>query len=151
MAVMRPDRWLTVAGCGTWLVSGLPTIFAMADGRVHGWAAIVWVIAFVAFGLAFGLMCAAPHGWLVRVGLLLVQTVAGLTMIGAASDVFPAATLVVVAGQLDDVSSRLAAFWLAAQTVAMAVIMLSIAPVVVALTIAGSFAGFQIFALTTAT
>lgn len=149
MAVMRPDRWLTVAGFGTWLVSGLPTVFAMVDGRVQGWAAIVWAIAFVAFGIAFGLMCASPRGWLVRVGLLLVQTIAGLTMVAVASDVFPAATLVVVAGQLDDVSSRLAAFWLVVQTVALAVILLSIAPAVVALTIAGSFAGFQIFALTT--
>ena len=103
---MRVERWLTVAGFGTWLVSALPTIATIVDGRMSPEAIAVWATAFVAFGVAFGLMCLRRPGiWhlrAVRVACLAVQTCSGLVMTASSGDVFPAVTLVVVAGQLDE-------------------------------------------------
>jgi hypothetical protein len=71
--------------------------------------------------------------------MLVLQAIAGLAMVAASGDVFPAAALVVVAGQLDDVPPRIAALWIAVQAVALAMIVWWFAPPVFALTIAGSF------------
>jgi signal transduction histidine kinase len=150
---MRSERWLTVAGYGTWLVSALPTLFAFVDGRMSVARAAVWAISFVAFGVALGLMCVNSPGPLqrraLRVALLAVQGVAGLAMVGATQDVFPAATLVIVAGQLDEVPSRVAAAWVVVQTIALGALLLFFAPLLIDVTIAGAFAGFMVFALTT--
>ncbi len=54
---MRIERWLTVAGFVTWLVSGLPTLLRIVNGNMSAGGMIVWAIAFPLFGLAFGLMC----------------------------------------------------------------------------------------------
>src|SRR5262245_8905481 len=133
---MRRERWLTVAGSGTWMVSALPTLFAIADGRLTTTHTVIWAIAFVSFGVAFALMCLErPGPWLtrpMRIALLAIQTIAGLAMVFNARDVFPAATLVVVAGQLDDVPPRLAAAWLVAQTLALTAILMFLAPIVIA-------------------
>jgi signal transduction histidine kinase len=86
----------------------------------------------------------------VRVFLLALQSIAGLAMTGTAPDIFPAATLVVVAGQLDDMPQRVAATWIVVQTVALAVISVMVVRPVLALAIAGSFGGFQTFAYVTA-
>ena len=72
MPLMRSERWLTVAGFGTWLVSALPTLFAIIDGRLGGASAIVWACAFVAFGLAFGVICLRHQAQPVRTGLLML-------------------------------------------------------------------------------
>jgi signal transduction histidine kinase len=151
---MRSERWLTVAGFGTWMVSALPTLYAIGDGRLSLAHTLVWAVAFAAFGVAFGLMCLhRPGPWHAkpfRITLLALESIAGLTMVASAADVFPAATLVVVAGQLDEVVSRVAAAWLVAQTIALAATLLWFAPVVIAIAISGAFAGFMVFALTTA-
>ena len=150
---MRSERWLTVAGFGTWIVSSLPTLYAIADGRLGSDHAILWATAFASFGLAFGLMCLhRPGPWHarpVRIALLAVESIAGLTMVASAADVFPAATLVVVAGQLDEVPSRIAVAWLVAQTIALAAILAVFAPTVIVISISGAFAGVMVFALTT--
>jgi signal transduction histidine kinase len=86
----------------------------------------------------------------VRLSLLALQSVAGLAMTSTAPDIFPAATLVVVAGQLDEVSPRIAAVWIAVQTLALAVISLMMVNAPLALAVAGSFGGFQTFAYVTA-
>jgi len=130
----------------------MPAAFAIMDGRVGAASSFVWAGAFLAFGVAFGLATSSGP-WRtrpVRIGLLAVQSIAGLTMVGVARDVFPASTLVVVAGQLDEVSPRVAVVWLAAQIVALAMLGLRFAPPVFALTMAGAFAGFELFAFTTA-
>jgi signal transduction histidine kinase len=151
---MRSERWLTVAGFGTWMVSALPTLYAIGDGRVDVARAVIWAIAFALFGLAFGLMTLhRPGPWHakpVRISLLGIQSIAGFVMVASAMDVFPASTLVVVAGQLDEVSSRVAAAWLVAQTIVLAAIVLWFAPLVIAIAISGAFAGFMVFAMTTA-
>ena len=111
----------------------------------------VWVCGFAAFGLAFGLMCLQRPGFWrarpARLALLAIQTCAGLAMLGSANDVFPASTLVVVAGQLDEFSPRIAVPWVVAQTVALGILGLPYAKPIVAVAIAGAFGGFQLFAL----
>ena len=152
---MRPERWLEIAGFGTWLVSGLPTLMAVAAGELTGAAAALWAVAFGAFGASFTFMCADRAGrWksrAARVLLLLVQSMAALTMVALGSDALPASTLVVVAGQLRWVfASRAAALWVAAQTIALFVVGLRYVGTAEALGIAGAFGGFQVFALATA-
>ena len=151
---MRTERWLTVAGFGTWMVSSLPALFAIGAGRLSSDRAIIWAIAFAAFGIGFGLMTLnRPGPWQakpVRIALLALESIAGLTMVASAIDVFPAATMVVVAGQLDEVTPRAAAAWLVAQVIALLSILLWFAPVVIAIAMAGAFAGFMVFAMTTA-
>jgi signal transduction histidine kinase len=150
---MRSERWLTVAGYATWLLSGLPTIARLIDGRLDARSVVIWACAFILFGVGFGLMTLhRPGPWQTRqwrITLLAVQSIAALAMVGASGDLFPAGTLVVVAGQLDEVSLRAAVAWLIAQTLALGVLVLPLASVPVAITVAGVFAGFQLFALTT--
>jgi len=151
---MRIERWLVVAGFGTWLVSALPAMLRIAGGRLSHGEAAVFVVAFVGFGVAFGLLCLERQGpWrarTVRTALLAMQTVAGLTMIRSGNDLFPAATLVVVAGQLDELSSRAAALWVALQTIGLGIVMLEHMGAASAIATAGAFGGFQLFALVTA-
>ncbi len=151
---MNIERWLTVAGFMTWLVSGLPTLLRIVNGHMSPGGLIVWTTAFPLFGLAFGLMCLhRPGFWrrtTVRQVLLAVQAAAGLAMTGTAPDVFPAGTLVVVAAQLDEVPLPVASVWMVVQTVALGVIALKFFNVGVAATMAGAFGGFQLFAFVTA-
>ena len=148
------ERWLVAAGFGTWLVSALPTMLRIAGGRLSSGALAVFVVAFATFGLAFAIMCVErPGPWrtrTVRAALLAVETVAGLTMIQSGHDLFPAATLVVVAGQLDDFPPRAAALWVGLQTIVLGFVMLSHMRVGSAIATAGVFGGFQVFALATA-
>ena len=154
MARMNIERWLTVAGLTTWLVSALPTLLRILNGNMSAEGVVVWAIAFPLFGVAFGGMCIGRPALVrrppVRLLLLVVQSLASLAMTSTAPDVFPAATLVVVAGQLDELPQRAAAAWIVAQTLALALISLSMVTPVLALAVAGSFGGFQTFAYVTA-
>jgi len=151
---MNIERWLTVAGLMAWLVSSLPTFLRVVNGDMTTPGLVVWAIAFPLFGIAFGAMCLhRPGVWRrppVRHVLLVVQSLAGLAMTSAAPDIFPAATLVVVAGQLDEVPQRVAVAWIVIQTIALGVISLQMVNPIVALAVAGSFGGFQTFAYVTA-
>jgi signal transduction histidine kinase len=151
---MRVERWLIAAGFGTWLVSALPTMVRIADGRLSRDALAVFGVAFVAFGVAFGITCLERfRPWRARklhVALLAVQTIAGLTMIPSGNDLFPAATLVVVAAQLDEFPPRVAALWVALQTIVLGIVMRDLISAVFAVATTGVFAGFQVFALATA-
>ena len=151
---MSIERWLTVAGLTTWLVSALPTLLRIINGNMSREGLIVWAIAFPLFGVAFGAMCLdRPGPWRrppVRLLLLVLQSLAGLAMTSAAPDIFPAATLVVVAGQLDEVPQRVAATWIIVQTLALAMISFLMVNAVLAVAVAGSFGGFQTFAYVTA-
>ncbi|HEY7185180.1 MAG TPA: histidine kinase [Vicinamibacterales bacterium] len=151
---MRSERWLTVAGFGTWIVSALPTLRAIGVDRLSSERAVVWAIAFALFGIALGLSTLTrPGPWRarpMRISLLALQSIAGLMMVASAIDVFPAATLVVVAGQLDEVTPRAAAAWLVTQSIGLLTILLWFVPGVIAIAMAGAFAGFELFAMTTA-
>jgi signal transduction histidine kinase len=151
---MNTERWLTVAGFVTWLVSGVPTLLRIVNGRMSPDGLIVWAIAFPLFGIAFGLVCLERPGiWQrtsVRRGLLLAQACAGLAMTATAPDSLPAGVLVVVAAQLDEVPLRVAVLWMIVQTIALGVISLKFFNTVTALTMAGAFGGFQLFAFVTA-
>ena len=151
---MRIERWLVVAGFGTWLVSALPTMLRIARGRLSHGDLAVFVVAFAAFGVGFTFLCLERHGpWRarpVRAALLAIQSAAGLTMIQSGNDLFPAATLVVVAGQLDELSPRAAATWVALQTIGLGIVMLDHMGTASAIATAGVFGGFQLFALATA-
>jgi hypothetical protein len=46
------ERWLTVAGFATWLVSGLPMLLRIIDGQLSSGVVMVWAIAFPLFGVA---------------------------------------------------------------------------------------------------
>ena len=151
---MNIERWLTVAGFVTWLVSGLPTFFRILNGHMSPAGLVVWTIGFPLFGLAFGLMCLDRPGiWqrvAVRRALLVLQAGAGLAMTATAPDVFPAGTLVVVAAQLDELAPRIAATWIIVQSLTLGVLALAFFNPVSAWTIAGAFGGFQLFAFVTA-
>lgn len=151
---MNIERWLTVAGLTTWLVSALPTLLRILNGNMSASGLVIWAIAFPLFGLAFGAMCLDRPGLLrrpgVRLVLLALQSIAGLAMTSTAPDIFPAATLVVVAGQLDDLPQPVAAAWILVQTIALAVISLMVVNPALALAVGGSFGAFQTFAYVTA-
>ena len=152
---MNADRWLTTAGFGTWLLSGLPMLLRMRAGQISVETTIVWAIAFPVFGMAFGLVCLGGseiwrRRW-VRRGLIAIQSAAGLAMTSSAQDVFPAGTLVVVAGQLGEFSPRVALVWVAIHTLVIARLGLIFASPIVGLAIAASFGGFQLFAVAMAT
>ena len=150
---MRIERWLTVAGFGTWVVSGLPTLIKIANGDLRP-SLVAWVIAFVLFGLAFALMCVERPGFWrsmpVRRALLVLQAAAGLAMVTTTGDAFPAATLVIVAGQLDEVVPRIAIPWVLVQTAVLGFVGLRYGGPVMSLAFAGAFGGFQLFALAAA-
>jgi signal transduction histidine kinase len=144
------ERWLTVAGFATWLVSGLPMLVRFVNGAVSSTTLFVWAIAFPLFGVAFGLICLdRPGMWQqrrVRRLLIAIQAGAGLAMTATSPDVFPAGTLVVVAGQLDEFSPRVALVWMTVQTLAIAQFGFAYVNSVIAVAIAGAFGGFQVFA-----
>jgi signal transduction histidine kinase len=151
---MGIERWLTVAGFVTWLVSGLPTLLRITNGHMSPGNLLVWAIAFPLFGIAFGLIWLERRGiWQrtsVRRGLLGAQACAGLAMTATAPDVFPAGTLVVVAAQLDEVPPRVAIAWMLVQTLALGLLALKFFSVVLAIMMGGAFGGFQLFAFVTA-
>jgi signal transduction histidine kinase len=146
---MHPEIWLRAAGFGTWLVSCLPSGLDVLRGEIGGLKAVLWLAAFLAFGLSFAAVCwvrARPR-WL-SLALVAAQSLAGLVMAWAGRDTLSAALLVVVAGQLLPlVSPRGAAAWVAAQTAALAAVLgIGFGPVL-ALAVATAFGGFQLFAL----
>jgi len=151
MTRVNAERWLTAAGFATWLLSGLPMLLRMLNGRMSAGVILVWAIAFPVFGVAFGLACLGrPQIWQrpsVRRVLVALQSAAGIAMTSSAQDVFPAGTLVVVAGQLGEFSPRVALAWIGVHTVVIARLGLVYASPIVGLAIAASFGGFQLFAV----
>src|SRR5438477_7524889 len=117
---MPPNRWLTAAGLVTWIASGLPAALAIAGGRLTGIAAVAWMAAFAAFGVAYSVVCFGRlrSVWAMRV-LVLIQSLAGAAMVAVTRDGLAPATLVVAASQLVGlVPPGLSAAWVGAHTVA---------------------------------
>lgn len=150
---MRGEKWLDWAAYATWLVVGVPTIVEMVTGEFGGWRASVWTGAFAGFGLALS-VCLRPasarpprrRGFLATV--LSLQTVAGLGMVFLSGNGTAGATLVIVAAEVASVfPAGVAWAWVAVQSVLLGVLWARLGEWGEALTVAGSFAGFQAFAI----
>ena len=153
MTGMRADLWLQVAGYVTWLVSGIPMLTSVARGTVPARVAIAWAGAYVAFGVAFGISCRVHGrgGLGARRLLLAIQAASGLVMVQMTTDGLAAGTLVVVAAQLlDAFTTRAAITWIVVQTVLLMASFWTKFGLLPAVTIGGAFAGFETFALATA-
>jgi signal transduction histidine kinase len=138
--------YLVPAGIVAWLLVSLPTVIgAAASPRLP-----IWLVASLAYGLAF--VAGARLLWspaTLRL-FLAVQVVAVIVMVGTLCNGFEGALLVMVAAQLAlHVGPREAAVWVTVQTSAIAVaIALHWAPGP-ALRLTPPYLGLQIFALFT--
>lgn len=128
----------------------VPALIDMSTGRMAGGRAVVWTVAFVAFGAAYGawLRPAARDGrW--AVVLLAIEALAGLALTAAASGAtkyLSAITLTIVAGQLPHALAPTSAYvWLVAQASILAVMFWSQFGWVAAVSAGGAFAAFHVF------
>lgn len=150
---MRNETWRSAAALGTWLVVGVPELVALATNGFSGPASMVWLIAFAVFGLAL-IPCVilgwpGTRRWTV-IPLLVLQTLAGLTMTYAGANGTESATLVIVAAEVAAMFSwRVTWIWVAVQSVLIAIVWAQLAGILDALAFAGAFAGFQAFAAST--
>ena len=127
-------------------------MLAISEGRITGVAAIAWLVAFAAFGLAFSTICFRPSPSVARERMLvLVQSIAAAVMVLVSRDGLAGATFVVAAAQVVElVPPRVAAAWVAVQTAVIAARYWWLDGWVTSLTIGGGYLGFQMFAMTTA-
>jgi signal transduction histidine kinase len=149
---MRTDAWRNVAAFGTWIVVGLPTAARIASGRFDGPAAMAWSAAFAIFGVALTpcLLFSSPRRRPVLVSLLVVQSVAGLTMMTTSGEGTATATLVIVAAEVASIFPLSVAWaWVAVQSAAITAIGARLQDLVSGIAIGGAFAGFQAFAVST--
>jgi len=120
------DKWRNAAAFGTWLVVGLPTLVNIISGSFTGGAEAIWVLAFVVLGAAL-VPCLGLHWLSARrpavAALLVLQSIAALTMVYVGRDGTAGATLVIVAAEVASIfPARVAWLWVAAQSVGIAVI-----------------------------
>ena len=153
MTRMKPTNWLTAAGLITWVASGIPAAMAIADGRITGAAAVAWVAAFAAFGIAFSLVCFGRSRSSPRKRILVVvQSVAASVMVAVTRDGIAGATLVVAASQLVGlVSSGVAVAWVAAHTAVVVGRYWWIDGPLSGFIVGGAYLGFHMFAMATST
>jgi signal transduction histidine kinase len=149
----RRGAWLNVAGIATWLLCGVPPLLEIVAGVFAGPGAIAWAAAFGVYGAALVVLLYCPDRatavsrWAI-VGLLFMQSSAGLAMTILSGNGTSAATLGIVAAILPYVVPRPVAWaWVAVQTVALGVLFGFITSWINALTAAIAIAGFQLFAL----
>src|ERR1041384_7891953 len=149
---METGAWLRAAGLVTWVASGVPAALAIADGRITGAAAIVWVVAFAAFGLAFSTICFRPSPNVLRERLLvLVQSIAGAVMVVVSRDGLAGATFVVAAAQIVElVPQGVETAWIAVQSAVIVARYWWLDGWGTGLTIGAGYLGFQMFAMATA-
>jgi signal transduction histidine kinase len=153
MSGMTATHWLTAAGFVTWVAGSIPAVLAIANGRMTGIAAVVWVAAFVAFGVALGAVC-FERNWAPRRerALVLIQSVAASVMVAVTRDGVAGAALVVAASQLPGlVSSGVAAAWVGAHTAVIAGRFWWLDGPLSAFIVGGAYLGFQMFAMATST
>jgi len=149
---MDTNYWLRAAGFITWIATGVPAMLAISAGRISGSAAIVWVVAFAAFGIAFGAVCFDRSGSLSRVRtLVLVQSIAGALTVSVTRDGIAGAILVVAAAQMVElVPARVATTWVIAQSAIIVARYWWLDGWITGLTVGGAYVGFQMFAMATA-
>ena len=151
---MRAELWLQIAAYLTWIVCGIPGAAAIIEGRMPPARAWGWVAAFLAFGLSFAL---CGGGWAARVprhvkiGLLAVQVLAATVLVSFSGTGQAAALFVIVAAELPFVFDARATFaWMTVQSMLVAALFWSLTGPMAALVAGGAFAGFQLFAVSTA-
>jgi signal transduction histidine kinase len=151
---MRAELWLQVAAYATWIVCGVPGAVAVLEGRMApGWS-WMWAAAFLAFGAAYtacggGIFerIARP----VQIALLAVQVGAAALLVAVSGSGQPAALFVIVAAELPFVFGARATFaWMVAQSLLVGALFWSINGPMMAIVGGGAFAGFQMFAVSTA-
>ncbi|MFP2931789.1 histidine kinase, partial [Pyxidicoccus sp. 3LG] len=144
-------RLLLTAGMLTWAVVGIPQVveLSQAPARWMAPSTLVWLAAFLVFGVAFWLN--ATGAGENDMGLLAVQSVAGLVAVATGDSGLDAAMLAITAGQAPEgMSQRRALLWVGAQVVGTMVIFAVIYPFSRAWVQALIYAGFQGFTLGTA-
>jgi signal transduction histidine kinase len=143
--------WLRVAGYLTWIVCSIPGIVALIGGRMSTAQGAAWAASFAAFGLAFTLCSRRFRLFSARpalISLIAAQSTAGLMLVWTSGDGMPAATLVVVAAELQAVfSSRVSLAWVAAQSVLLSAVFWMQTEPLSALVGTGAYAAFQMFAI----
>lgn len=146
-------RTLLLAGIGSSAIAALPVWVEMARGPemlgasgILAWNALflLFLTAFVARGTV------AAEGWppARHRALLVLQSAVGLSLAGLELSTVDAVFLVIVASQLPGhVRLRPALLWIALQTAVYCALAFPGRDLPQAVTIAGSFGGFQLFAL----
>jgi len=146
---VKSEKWLDAAAYLTWLATAFPHLVAIAGGSLTGWRALVWLAAFVLFGVLFTVSTRTANAARRSrvVSLLALESLAGLTMIAASDNGTTGAVLVIVIAQAAAVLPLAGVWaWLSAQTVAIAILW-SRQGWITAITVAAAFAGFQAFAI----
>lgn len=145
---MASRFWLRMAGLFAWAVVALPTFPTF--GVMTRSALAGWVVAWLAFGIAFWLAASGDHDRRRDTPLLVVQSVAAMVCMQLRPNAFGIVLLVVICGQLAHVLSvRWALVWVAVQTaLAGVILMFQFPPRIVAPTI-GAYLAFQAFAFFT--
>jgi signal transduction histidine kinase len=151
---VRAELWLQIAAYLTWIVCGVPGAVAIIDGRMAPGRAALWALAFIAFGVAFA---ACGGGWAsriprqVKIALVVLQAAAAALLVAFSRAGQPAALFVIIAAELPFVFGARATFaWIAAQSLLVAGLFWTMNGPMMALVGGGAFAGFQMFAVSTA-
>lgn len=145
------------AAAATWLLCGVPALADIAAGELRGWPALMWGLAFAAFGAAlllhlYGRGRLAPHGGSASYALVAAQSafgllVAWLTLIHLDGVGTTIVTLVIVAAELPPLlPPRRAIGYVALQTIAFVVLALTQAPLGETLAFGAALFAFQLFA-----
>lgn len=79
---MRGGQWLNVAALATWLICAVPQIVAIVQGQFTGRPAIVWLAAYVLYGIALTLFLGLG-GIRARLGYYGPLTLAAVLMVTA--------------------------------------------------------------------
>ncbi len=140
---------LLAAGLITWAVVGLPRVqaFLAEPARLAEPASLVWLAAFVTFGVTFWLNAVAYEGH-ERWELFAVQTVAAFGVLATGRSGLEGALLAMLAGQAPSVLSPRKAFaWVGAQTLGALAVFLALYPLQRAVQTVAIYVGFQAFAL----
>jgi signal transduction histidine kinase len=141
------SRLLHWAGLLTWAVVGYPRASELAaePARLAAPGSLVWLVAFLGFGVAYWLNSREEGGD--RVSFLGAQTVAALGVLATSHFGFEGALLAIVAGQAPVLlPSRAAVLWLVGQHLLCLGVYLVIFPPVRAVLTTAIFAGFVAFA-----
>jgi signal transduction histidine kinase len=151
---MRAELWLQIAAYLTWIVCGIPGAMLIANGRMAPGRAWIWTAAFVAFGVSFA---ACGGAWAsrvsrpVKIALLVLQALAAALLVVFSQSGQTAALFVIVAAELPFVfEGRVTFAWMVAQSLLVAALFWWMNGPMLAIAGGGAFAGFQMFAVSTA-
>lgn len=147
------QQLLRLAGFLTWALAGSPQLVGLLNGsdRVLDWRQIVWVFAFVIFGIAFSISSwsevSEPKGRR-HLLLLAIQSLSALIMMMTVCTGREGSLLVITAAQAGWLLPlRSAAIWASSQFLLMGGALSMVMPLSVVLRLMGLYMGFQALAL----